>query len=296
MGARLRSLLGRGQIVVAPGAADAWTGRLIEEAGFSALYVTGAGIANVLLGVPDIGMTTLTEVAGQAKRIADAVQIPVIADADTGFGGVASIQRTVREYERAGLAGLHIEDQQMPKRCGHFDGKSIVPAEEMVLRLHAALDARRDPDFVIIARTDARAVEGLEATIRRARLYAAVGVDALFVEAPTSVDEFRVIGRELPSLPLVANMVEGGRSPLLPAEELRTLGFSLVLYPNLALRLGAFAIKRGLQVLRQSGTSAGLLDRILPWDERQALVKLPQAEADERRLLDRSARTMQGHR
>jgi 2-methylisocitrate lyase-like PEP mutase family enzyme len=281
---------------VAPGAADAWTGRLIEEAGFPALYVTGAGVANVLLGVPDIGMTTLTEMVGQAKRIAGAVQIPVIADADTGFGGVASIQRTVREYEQAGLAGLHIEDQQMPKRCGHFDGKSIVPPEEMVLRLHAALDARRDPAFVIIARTDARAVEGLEAAIRRARLYATVGVDAIFVEAPTSVDEFRAIARELPELPLVANMVEGGKSPLLPAEELRTLGFSLVLYPNLALRLGAFAIKRGLQVLRQSGTSAGLLDRILPWDERQALVGLPRAQADERRLLERSARTMQGHR
>ena len=295
-GSRLRALLGDHEVVVAPGASDALTARLIEKAGFPAVYVTGAGIANALLGVPDVGLTTLTEVAAQAAHIVASVKVPVFADADTGFGGIGNVQRTVREFERAGLAGLHIEDQSLPKRCGHFDGKSVVSMDEMVLRVHSAVAARHDDDLVIIARTDARGVEGLDAALERAALCVDAGADMIFVEGLLDEDEFRTVGRELAGVPLVANMVEGGKSPLLPAQRLGELGFRLVIHANLALRLGALAIQRGLAELRQTGTSAAMLDRILPWDERQAIVGLADATETERRLLDRAEATMAAHR
>ena len=295
-GSRLRALLGDHEVVVAPGASDALTARLIEKAGFPAVYVTGAGIANALLGVPDVGLTTLTEVAAQAAHIVASVEVPVFADADTGFGGIGNVQRTVREFERAGLAGLHIEDQSLPKRCGHFDGKSVVSIDEMVLRVHAAVDARQDDDLVIIARTDARGVEGLDAALERAALCVDAGADMIFVEGLLDEDEFRTVGRELAGVPLVANMVEGGKSPLLPAQRLGELGFRVVIHANLALRLGALAIQSGLAELRQTGTSAGMLNRILPWDERQAIVGLADATEMERRLLNRAAATMAAHR
>ena len=294
-GSRLRALLGDHEVVVAPGASDALTARLIEKAGFPAVYVTGAGIANALLGAPDVGLTTLTEVAAQAAHIVASVEVPVFADADTGFGGIGNVQRTVREFERAGLAGLHMEDQSLPKRCGHFDGKSVVSKDEMVLRVHAAVDARTDDDLVIIARTDARGVEGLDAALERAALCVDAGADMIFVEGLLDEDEFRTVGRELAGVPLVANMVEGGKSPLLPARRLGELGFRLVIHANLALRLGALAIQRGLAELRQTGTSAGMLDRILPWDERQAIVGLADAAEMERRLLTRAEATMAAH-
>ena len=295
-GSRLRALLCDHEVVVAPGASDALTARLIEKAGFPAVYVTGAGIANALLGVPDVGLTTLTEVAAQAAHIVASVKVPVFADADTGFGGIGNVQRTVREFERAGLAGLHIEDQSLPKRCGHFDGKSVVSKDEMVLRVHAAVDARQDDDLVIIARTDARGVEGLDAALERAALCVDAGADMIFVEGLLDEDEFRTVGRELAGVPLVANMVEGGKSPLLPAQRLGELGFRVVIHANLALRLGALAIQCGLAELRQTGTSAGMLDRILPWDERQAIVGLADANEMERRLLNRAEATMAAHR
>jgi 2-methylisocitrate lyase-like PEP mutase family enzyme len=289
-GARLRALLMGDNAVIAPGASDAWTARLIEEAGFPMVYATGAGIANTLLGMPDVGLTTLTEMATQIGLIADRIDVPVLADADTGFGGAANVQRTVRAYERAGVGGLHIEDQVMPKRCGHFDDKSVVSVDDMLVRLDAALDARRDSTFVIVARTDARAVEGLESAVERARLYANAGADALFVEALTSEEEFRIVGEELRGIPLIANMVEGGKSPLLGADELASLGYRVVLHANLALRLGAFAIREGLAVLREERRSEPLLDRILPWKDRQAIVGLDEVQAMERRILERRAR------
>jgi 2-methylisocitrate lyase-like PEP mutase family enzyme len=295
-GSRFRALLRAREVVITPGASDPLTARLIERAGFPAVYVTGAGIANAFLGVPDVGLTTLTEVATAAARIVDRVTVPVFADADTGFGGVGSVQRTVREFERAGLAGLHIEDQTMPKRCGHFDGKSVVPMEEMVLRVHAALEARQDDDFVIIARTDARAVEGLDSALERAALCVTAGVDMIFVEGLVDEDEFRIVGRELAGVPLIANMVEGGKSPLIPAARLSELGFQIVLYANLALRLGALAIKRGLDELREQGTSAGMLDQILPWEERQTIVGLGETSERELHLLDLTEVTMADHR
>ncbi len=178
-----------------PGATDCFTAKLIEQAGFPMVYVTGGGAANAYLGVPDIGLVTLNELANQAERISDAVTVPVIADCDTGFGGIANVKRTVRAYERAGVAGLHIEDQVFPKRCGHFEGKSVVPIDEMLFRLQAALDARTDPDFLIIARTHSRAVEGMDSALRRAKAYRDLGADAIFFEQPQSVDELRRVGR-----------------------------------------------------------------------------------------------------
>jgi len=281
----LRPLLDADEISILPGATDPWTARLIERVGFRGVYMTGAGLANAMLGVPDIGLTTLTEMATQAGRIAQSVDVPVLADADTGFGGVANVARTVREYERAGVAALHLEDQVSPKRCGHFDGTTVVPVEEMLLRLHAALEARTDPNFAVIARTDARASEGLDAAIERGRAYAAAGIDGLFVEALKTVDEFAAVGAAFPDLPLIANMVEGGKSPLIPAAELQQLGFRLVIYANLPLRLSAAAVLSGLEHLRAHGSSAELLDRVLPWAERQAIVGIDDYHAVEARLL-----------
>ena len=284
---RLRAMLREGGPGVVPGATDCFTARLIESAGFPAVYVTGGGAANTLLGRPDIGLVTLNELASQVERIADAVSVPVIADCDTGFGGVANVARTIRAYQRAGAAGLHIEDQLFPKRCGHFEGKSVVPVRDMLYRLQAALDARTDPDFLIIARTDARGPEGFERALERAHAYRELGADAIFVEAPSSVEELRRVGEAFPDTPLVANMIERSRTPLLPEAELKAMGYSIILYANAALYLGAFAIRQGLAVLREQGTTESLLDRMLSCSERQALIGLPQADAYERDLVAR---------
>lgn len=285
--AKFRSLLATGRPIITPGVTDAFTARIVEESGFEAIYVTGAGVTNTLLGAPDLGIITLTELVERAKRISDAVSVPVFADCDTGFGGVHNVRRTVREYERAGLAGLHIEDQVFPKRCGHFEGKAVVPMEEMLFRLQAALDARTDPDFVIIARTDARAIEGLDAALARAKAYRDIGADALFVEAPASLDELRRIGDELRGTPLVANMVENGKTPLVSADELGKLGFSLILYPNSALRLGAYAIREGMSVLRKTGMTESIMDKMISFEERQRIVGLDVADTYERDLVER---------
>ena len=285
--AELRRILKADGPVVVPGATDCFVAKLIERAGFPIVYVTGAGATNTLLGEPDLGLITLTELAGQAGRISEAVSVPVIADCDTGFGGVANVKRTVRAYERAGVAGLHIEDQVSPKRCGHFEGKAVVPTDEMLFRLQAALDARTDPDFLIIARTDARAVEGLDSALERARAYLALGADALFIEQPQSVEELRRIGQEFGNTILLANMVERSKTPLLPAAELGKLGFKIILFANAALYLGAYAIRDGLQVLREKGTTESLMDRMMTFKERQELVGLERADAYERDLVER---------
>ena len=282
---QLRQLLKTGGPGIVPGATDCFTARLIEAAGFPAVYVTGGGTANTYLGGPDIGMVTLTELADQVERIADAVAVPVIADCDTGFGGTANVRRTIRAYERAGAAGLHIEDQLFPKRCGHFEGKSVVSTQDMRYRLQAALDARTDPDFLIIARTDARSVEGFEAALDRARAYLELGADAIFVEAPQSTEELRRVGEAFKGTPLVANMIERSKTPLLPASELAEMGYSIILYANAALYLGAHAIRHGLGVLREQGTTESLLDRMMSFGERQKLVGLDKVDAYERDLV-----------
>jgi len=229
--------------------------RLVEDLGFDAVYVSGAVLATDL-GLPDVGLTTLTEVVARAGAIARATTLPTIVDADTGFGEPLSVARTVRELEQAGLAGCHLEDQVNPKRCGHLDGQQLVGEGEMVRKLTAAVAARRDPDFLIVARTDARGVEGLDAAIRRARAYVAAGADAIFCEAFTDLDEYRAM-RAAVDVPLLANMTEFGKTPLFTVDELRAAGVALVLYPVTTWRWALCAVERGLRDLRRHGTQAG---------------------------------------
>jgi len=282
---KLRELIRDGGPGVVPGATDCFTARIIEEIGFPVLYITGGGAANTLLGRPDVGLLTMTEMVSHIERITDSVSIPVIADADTGYGGTANVQRTVRAYERAGVAGLHMEDQVFPKRCGHFEGKAVVPEKDMLYRLQAAMDARTDPDFLIIARTDARGPEGFERAIERALVYRDCGADAIFVEAPSSLQELSTISETFKGTPLVANMIERSRTPLVPEKELLQMGFNIILYANAALYLGSFAIRKGLEVLREQGTTASLVDRMTSFNERQTLVALDRHDLAEKALV-----------
>jgi 2-methylisocitrate lyase-like PEP mutase family enzyme len=281
-GSRLRALLDRPEPLVLPGCADALTARLAVAAGFEAIYATGAGIANTLLGMPDVGLTTMTELVDQVARIAEAVDVPIVADIDTGFGNAINARRAVIEFERAGVAGIQIEDQVFPKRCGHFDGKEIVPLPEMLAKLRAVLDARRDPALVVIARTDALAIDGLDAAVERGRAFAEAGADVVFIEAPIRVEDLRALPGRVPA-PLVANMVEGGKTPLLGAAELGAMGYRIVLFANTAMRVGARATRDALVELRATGDSRSLQDRMLSWEDRQALVGLPEIEALEAR-------------
>src|SRR5258705_6018457 len=229
--ARLRAVLESGQTVMAPGAFDPLAARLVEEAGFPAVYMTGFGTSAALIGRPDVGLLTMTEMAASAGRIADCVDIPVIADADTGYGNPLNVIRTVGAYEAAGVAGIHIEDQVAPKKCGHMEGKQVIAADEMAQKVRAAVEARTSPDFVIIARTDARAVEGLERAIERARLYRAAGADVLFVEAVVTEAEAAAAVRAFPGVPLLFNWAEGGKTPPISLSRLCELGYRIVIFP-----------------------------------------------------------------
>lgn len=280
---RLRELLQGPGIVMTPGAHDAFTAKLIEQAGFSACYMTGAGTVAALLGLPDVGLITLTEMVMNARYIARAVSIPVISDADNGYGNAINVMRTVREYEAAGVAGIHIEDQIFPKKCGHMDGKALVSLDEMVGKIRAAREAREDPDFVIIARTDSRAVEGIESAIRRANAYAEAGADVIFPEAPQSREELARFAREIQA-PLLANMTEFGKSPLVPAAELERLGYRIVLYPASALRVAHRAIQELLGQIKQTGSQEACLDRMAHRQEMYELVGLPAVHEAERRF------------
>lgn len=259
---RLRELIARRKVIM-PGAFNALTAMQIERAGFEAVYVSGAGLA-AARGLPDIGLLSMAEVAADASTIANAVGIPALADADTGYGPPLSVMRTVRAFERAGLAGLHLEDQEMPKKCGHLAGKRLVSATEMARKIGAAVDARVDPDFLIVARTDARAAEGLEGAIRRARAYAEAGADAVFPEALESAEEFRTFAQRLVKegirVPLVANMTDFGKTPYLSAKEFEDLGYRLILFPLTALRVTTKAIEQMLHELQTMGTQRGILN------------------------------------
>jgi 2-methylisocitrate lyase-like PEP mutase family enzyme len=271
----LRSLIASAEdgdrALVLPGAYDALSARLIEAAGFGAVYLTGAGYANSGLGVPDIGLVTATEMRDHVARIVDVVGIPLVVDADTGFGNAINIGRTVRQFERAGAAALQIEDQVFPKRCGHFEGKDVIPAQEMVQKVRAAVDARSSESLLIIARTDVRAVSTLEEALERAHMYQEAGADVLFVEAPISVEEMRTIGQQLDG-PLIANMVEGGKTPLLSAGELAELGFAIALFANATLRMAHRAVASLLDELARTGSTSALLDQMAGWEERQEAV------------------------
>lgn len=275
-GSRLRDGLTRRPLLL-PGAADPLTATILQETGFDAVYATGAGIANVAYGWPDLGLLGMREVVDQIGRIADAVDVPVLADADTGYGGPLNVARTVRELERAGAAGIQIEDQSFPKRCGHFTGTTVVDEDEMLGRIRAALRARRDPSTVVVARTDAAATLGLDAAIRRGRLLADEGADVIFLEAPATEEELARVPAEVPA-PTLVNVVEGGRTPQLSLDDYAGMGFAVVLYANAAMRLAAQAVREGAAELLRCGDTRQLAQRMLPWEERQRLVRRDEHE------------------
>jgi methylisocitrate lyase len=264
-GAGLRELIEK-EAIMMPGVPNAAMARQVQQAGFKAIYASGAGMANATGGVPDIGLLGLTEVARLAGYIARAVRIPVVVDADTGFGGSENVARTIHELENAGLAGCHIEDQEFPKRCGHLAGKSIVDLEEMVGKIKAAVVGRRDPNFMIIARTDARAVEDFDRALDRAQHYIEAGADAIFPEALQSVEEFRDFAKEI-DVPLMANMTEFGKSPLLSFPELAELGYRMVIFPQSAFRVSMKATGDFLRALKTSGSQKEFIDKMQTREE-----------------------------
>jgi 2-methylisocitrate lyase-like PEP mutase family enzyme len=281
--ARLRALLESGQTIVAPGAFDPLAARLVEEAGFPAVYMTGFGTSAALIGRPDVGLLTMTEMAASAGRIADCVDIPVIADADTGYGNPLNVIRTVGAYEAAGVAGIHIEDQVAPKKCGHMEGKLVVGAQEMAAKVRAAVEARAQPEFVIIARTDARAVEGLEQALERARLYREAGADALFIEALVSEAEVEEAARAFPGVPLLFNWAEGGKTPPVTLARLTELGYRIVIFPISTLLAATAAMRAILREIAVSGTPAAALADLPTFGEFVDFIGLPQVREAEQR-------------
>ena len=284
---RLRELLANPQPVVAPGAYDALSARLVEQAGFDVVYMTGFGTSASLLGRPDVGLLSGAEMVDHVRRIVDAVERPVIADADTGYGNAINVVRTVRAYEQAGVSGLHLEDQVMPKKCGHMSGKAVIPTAEMVGKIRAAVDARRDPDLVLIARTDAAAVHGLDEAISRARAFAAAGADVLFVEAPTSEDDIARVATELAGVaPLVFNWAEGGRTPPMSLERITELGFSLVIYPIATLLAATAGVRSVLETLKRDGTPLAAMAGLPTFDGFTDLIGLAEVRDLEQRYAE----------
>jgi carboxyvinyl-carboxyphosphonate phosphorylmutase len=283
--ARLRQLLAAGPPLVAPGAYDALSARLIEQAGFDVVYMTGFGTTASLIARPDVGLLTGAEMVDNARRIVSAVDVPVIADADTGYGNAINVVRTVQLYEQAGVAGIQLEDQVMPKKCGHMSGKALIGTDEMVGKLQAAVAARNDPDLVIIARTDAVAVHGLDEAIARARSFADAGADVLFVEAPTSEDDIARVAKELSGVaPLVFNWAEGGRTPPLSLERIAELGFSLVIYPIGTLLAATAGIRSLLATLKEEGTPVSGLDAVPTFEQFSELIGLREIQSLEQRF------------
>ncbi|CAB3624362.1 2,3-dimethylmalate lyase [Achromobacter mucicolens] len=269
-GARLRQQLSE-NIVVAPGAFDGLSARLVAAAGFSAVYASGGAIARAA-GYPDIGLLSFTEVMDRVEKIVDASGLPVVADADTGFGGSANVERTVRMMERAGVAAFHIEDQSFPKRCGHLDDKSLVDAGEMARKVHIARQTLADADTLVIARTDAIAVEGFDAAIARAELYLKAGADMIFVEAPETLAQIRAIAERLPGLKLI-NMFYGGKTPLVPLPDLAAMGYRLAIIPSDLQRAAIHAMQETLRAIRLTGDSSAMADRLTSFKEREAIVQ-----------------------
>ena len=269
----LKKLLNRKQLLVAPGCFDGLSARLVQEAGFEAAYLSGGAIARSM-GIPDIGLVTMSESIERAAQVVSAIQIPVIADADTGYGNAVNLVRSVREFERIGVAAIHIEDQITPKRCGHLDGKEVISRAEMEMKLKAALDTRTDPDFCIIARTDARGVHGLEDAIARAQAFAKLGVDAIFVEAPQSESELAEIPKRLPDVPLLVNVFKGGKTPMLPMERLQQMGYRIAIYPSETQRAAIHAMRSALTTLKREGTTESIDASLTTFKERDKVVGL----------------------
>jgi 2-methylisocitrate lyase-like PEP mutase family enzyme len=287
---RLRELLARPGAIMAPGVADALNARLVRRHGFEAVYMTGAGTTAVRLGMPDVGLLTMTEMIDNAGRIAEASGLPLIADADNGYGGVLNVRRTIQGYERAGVAGVHLEDQVIPKRCGHLAGKQVVPVAEAVAKIRAAADARTDADFVIIARTDAIAVEGFDAALERAAKYREAGADVLFIEAPNA-EQLPKIAPRFKGVPLLYNMATSGKTPFLSKAEVERLGFKLIIYPNWLMLAAIKAASQVLETLKREGTIAGLAPQLPSFKEFFDLVGMDEVQEMEARYgVEESAR------
>lgn len=271
----LRKLIENERILVAPGAHDTLTAKVIERIGFNAVYMTGYGRAASYLGKPDVGLVTMTEMQDQVNKFAAAVDIPVIADGDTGFGNAVNVIRTVQEYEKAGAAAIQLEDQVAPKKCGHMIGRQVVPIDEMLGKIEAAISARKDQDFIIIARTDARTSMGFDEALRRAKAYAEAGADVIFFESPESKEEMIKLNKEL-KVPTLANMVEGGRTPLLSAKELEEIGYALVIFPTASVYATAKTMMDLMKELKNRGTTRDFIEKMIPFQEFNELIGLPE--------------------
>jgi methylisocitrate lyase len=267
----LKKRLNEPGILVLPGAFNAITAKLIQSLGFEGVYVTGAGLINGVTGYPDIGLLSMSEITQLAGYIAEAADVPVICDADTGYGEALQVMRTVQQFERAGIAGIHLEDQLSPKRCGHLEGKQLISIEDMQAKIAAAVSARQNPDFLIIARADARSVNGMDDAISRAKAYVEAGAEMIFPEALESKEEFLQFAKAMPHVPLLANMTEFGKSPYLSAQDFEALGYKIVIFPMTAFRVMMKAVETALLTLKQTGTQAGFLDNM---QTRQALYQL----------------------
>lgn len=278
---KLRELLNQPGIIRTPGAYDAWSARLVEMAGFPAVYLTGYGVSASVLGRPDIGLMTMTEVVTQAKNMAAAVDIPLIADADNGYGGVLNVVRTVQEYEAVNIAAIQLEDQVFPKRCGHMEGKQLIPQEEMVSKLKAAVYARKSPDFVIIARTDARAVTGFDDALKRAQAYVDAGADVIFFEAPQSVEEMKKVAQVI-KVPLLANMVEKGKTPFLTGQTLEEIGYKIAIYPVSTLYAATKAMQNLLETIKKDDTTMTYLDKMVEFPVFNEMIGVGQARTLEK--------------
>ena len=279
-----QQLLKRDKLLVAPGCFDGLSARLVEEAGFEAVYLSGGAVARSM-GIPDIGLVTMSEVIERAAQVVSAVRIPVIADADTGYGNAVNLVRAIREFERTGVAAIHIEDQITPKRCGHLDGKEVIPLPEMEKKLEAALASRTDPNFGIIGRTDARGVHGFDEAIRRARAFAKIGVDAVFVEAPQSEAELAEIPRAIRDVPLLVNVFKGGKTPMLRADRLQELGYRIAIYPSETQRAGIYAMRLALGLLKRDGTTEAMDGALTTFKDRDQIVGLDDWQQLERQYM-----------
>jgi 2-methylisocitrate lyase-like PEP mutase family enzyme len=279
---RLREILSKREAVLLPGASNALTARIIEDLGFKAIYVTGAGVTNTFLGMPDIGLISMTELANHVSAMRDVVALPLVVDADTGFGNPLNVARTIRVLERSGANAIQLEDQEFPKRCGHFSGKDVIPSTDMVQKIHAAVDARIDPNLVIVARTDAIATHGFEDAMERAAAYIEAGADMTFVEAPRTKEQIVEIPKRLKA-PQFINIVAGGLTPMIAFDELETMGYSMVLYANAALQASVAGMQKALKHLKAHGSLDGVTAEVASFEERQRLVGKPHFDALEKK-------------
>ncbi len=285
-GAALRERLARGEIIIAPGIYDLISARIADRMGFPALYMTGYGVVASYLGLPDAGLATYTDMVSRVAAIAQGTTTPLIADGDTGYGGLLNVEHTVRGYEAAGAAAIQLEDQEFPKKCGHTPGRRVIPLVDMVKKIRVAVEARRSPDFLVIARTDARTALGLDEALRRAEAFAEAGADVLFVESPESEEEMVRIGKAARGRPLLANMVEGGRTPMLPRERLMALGYRIAIYPAVGFLAAGAALRSVYGHIRETGSSLDAPTPLYPFDEFTRLMGFERVWAFEKRHAD----------